>query len=172
MKIKTLMAAITASLLIFSSCNKNEEDDDLIVDWSPIKLKFFVVEYGLKTNYVADNYNDIIHTTSLTYQGKTYKVERSLSKDYMPHFKGLYVDSSAIERPYLCFGELDGAKNYDDDFIINFSDGSADTVHFKRVHKGELDVRDTWILNGNEQTNCEFILRRECQDGKLVKLYW
>ncbi len=41
MKIKTLMAAIAASLLIFSSCNKNEEDDDLIVDWNPIKLKFF-----------------------------------------------------------------------------------------------------------------------------------
>ena len=80
MKIKTLMAAIAASLLIFSSCNKNEEDDDPIVDWSPIKLKFFVVEYGLKTNYVADNYNDIIHTTSLTYKGKTYKVEQSLSK--------------------------------------------------------------------------------------------
>lgn len=172
MKIKTLMAAIAASLLILSSCNKNEEDDDLIVDWNPIELKFFVVEYGLKTNYVADNYNDIIHTTTLTYQGKTYKVERSLSKDYMPHFKGLYVDSSAIDKPYFCFGELDGADNYDDDFIINFADGSADTVHFKRVHKGALDVKDTWILNGNEQQNGEFILRRECQDGKLVKLYW
>ncbi len=79
---------------------------------------------------MADNYNDIIHTTSLTYKGKTYKVEQSLLKAYMPHFKGLFVDSSAIDRSYFCFGELDGADNFDDDFIINFEDGSADTVDF------------------------------------------
>lgn len=171
MKIKTLMASLAASLLFVASCRNNNEED-IVVDWAAINIKFYVVDYGLKTNYVADNFNDIIYTTSLTYQDKTYKVERSLTKDYMPHFKGLYVDSSAIEKPYFCFGELDGAKNYDNDFIINFADGSADTIHFKRVHKGELNVNDTWTLNGKEHSNNEFILYRSCKDGKLIKEYW
>ena len=169
MKKKFLVLASAISLM-FAACDKGK-DDNLIVDWSPIELRFFVVDYGQRTNYVADNYNDIIHTTTLTYKGKTYSVGQTLSKDYMPHFQGLYVDSTALEKPFFCFGELDGAENYDDDFIITFADGTSDVVHFKRVHKGDTEVKDTWILNGKERSRGEFILYRQEDNGKLINLH-
>ncbi|MBQ3657569.1 MAG: hypothetical protein II956_12085 [Bacteroidales bacterium] len=168
---KNFLVLASAISLMFSACDKGEDDNNLIVDWSPIELRFFVVDYGQRTNYVADNYNDIIHTTTLTYRGKTYSVGQTLSKYYMPDFKGFYVDSTALEKPFFCFGELDGAENYDDDFIITFADGTSDTVHFKRVHKGVKDVKDTWILNGKERSRGEFILYRQEQDGKLINLH-
>ena len=90
----------------------------------------------------------------------------------MPTFKGLHVDSSAINQPYFCFGELDGADNYDDDFIITFADGSTDTIHFKRVHKSGLNVEDSWTLNGKKRDGNYIILYRQQQeDGSLVNLH-
>lgn len=154
--------------LMFASC---DNEDDLMIDWNPIEVKFFVVSYGLHTNYVENNFNDIIHTTTLTYQGKTYSIKKSLSKDYMPDFKGLCIDSTAISQPYFYFGELDGSKDYDDDFVIDFADGSKDVIHFKRKHKGGTKVKDTWTLNGKEHDGNPFILYRQEQDGKLVNLH-
>lgn len=171
---KVLLTVAAAAMLTAVSCNKNEEDEDFgVIDWYPITVSFFVVDYGQYTNFVADNYNDIVNTTTLTYQGKDYKVGQTLQKYYMPFFEGLHVDSSATKKPFFCFGELDGAHNYDDDFIISFADGSADTVHFKRVHKGGLKVDDTWYLNGEKHSGSEFILfRQRDENGKLKKLYW
>lgn len=167
---KVLFAVLAALLLV--SCKDDEENGGLIVDWNPIEVKFYVADYGLRTNYVSLNYNDMIYTTTLTYRGKTYSVEKSLTKDYMPTFKGLHVDSSAINQPYFCFGELDGADNYDDDFIITFADGSTDTIHFKRVHKRDLNVEDSWTLNGKKRDGDYIILYRQKQeDGSLVNLH-
>lgn len=169
---KVFFAAFAALSMMFASCNDDNGGDDLIIDWSPINVKFYVADYGLHTNYVSINYNDIIHTTSLNYQGKTYSVEKSLSKYYMPHFKGLHIDSSAINQPYFCFGQLDGAENYDDDFIITFADGTTDTIHFKRVHQGGTKVSDTWLHNGKEcDGNYIILYRQQQEDGSLVNLH-
>ena len=170
---KILFAMFTALSLMFASCGDDDEEkeDDLIIDWSPIKVKFFVVSYGQQINYVANNFNDIIHTTTLTYRGKTYSIEKSLSKFYAPNFQGLHIDSTAVWQPFFCFGELDGSNDYDDDFVIDFADGSKDVIHFTRKHMGGLKVKDTWTLNGKERNGDSFILYRQEQDGKLVSLH-
>ena len=146
------------------------EGDGMIIDWSPIILRFHVVDPKHQTNFVAENYDDIIHTTTLTYKGKTYSVEKKISKDYMPFFHGLCIESSAVDQPYFYFGELDGSDNFDDDFVITFADGSTETIHFKRVHKGGLNVDDTWSLNGEEHNGGSFVIYREKQDdGSIAK---
>ena len=157
---------------VVKSGNNDEIIDDggMIIDWSPIILRFHVVNPNHKTNFVSENYNDIIHTTTLTYKGKTYSVAKKISKAYMPFFDGLCIDSSAVDQPFFYFGELDGSYNFDDDFVITFADGSTETIHFKRVHKGGLNVDDTWSLNGEKHNGGSFIIYREKQDdGSLAK---
>ena len=190
---KKLLFAMIASLsLILASCNddddknddkkatgidNNSEDDrdphdfnDMVIDYAPIIIRFHVVDPTHQTNFVSDNYNDIIHTTTLTYQGKTYSVENKISKYYMPFFDGLTFDSSAVDQPFFSFGELDGGDNFDDDFVITFADGSTETIHFKRVHKGGLSIDDTWTLNGEKCYGGSFIIYREKQDdGSIAK---
>jgi len=141
--------------------------DDMIIDWYPIEVEFFVENLDESVNYVNGNFNDIIHTTTLTYKGETYSVEdKKLSKDYMPFFEGLVIDSIDTQKKYFRFGELDGSDNFDDDFVINFADGTSDVIHFKRVHKGGLNVDDSWTLNGEAHSGRFFYLKHEFADDK------
>lgn len=168
---------LAALSLMCASCGDDDKEDDeiiegngLIIDWYPITLQIHVIDPKRQINFVSDNYNDIIHTTTLTYKGKTYSVEKKISKAYMPFFEGLTIDSSAVDQPFFYFGELDGAEDFDDDFVITFADGSSETIHFKRVHKGGLKVDDTWTLNGEKHNGGSFIIYREKQaDGTLAK---
>ncbi len=171
MKVKLLMAAVVAAVMALASCGDSEEEDDLIIDWSPIEVRFYVVDDDAKTNYVNENFNDIIYTTTLSYKGKTYSVEKkTLSKDYMPIFYGLRIDSTDLNNLCFYFGELDGGDNYDDDFVIKFADGTSDVIHFRRVHKGGLNVDDSWTLNGESNSGRVFYLNRQEKDGKLAKI--
>jgi hypothetical protein len=178
MKLKFFLAALTAAAMLISSCGDDDEKDDpigvvpddldfMIIDWYPIEVEFFVENLDESVNYVNGNFNDIIHTTTLTYKGETYSVEdKKLSKDYMPIFEGLVIDSIDTQKKFFRFGELSGSANYDDDFVINFADGTSDVIHFKRVHKGGLNVDDSWTLNGEAHSGRFFYLKHEFADDK------
>ncbi len=171
MKHKFFLAALTAAAMLLPSCGDDDEKDDhyngMMTDWYPIEVKFFVENLDESVNYVNDNFNDIIHSTTLTYQGKTYSVEgQKISKTYMPFFKGLVIDSTDTQKKFFRFGELSGSANYDDDFVINFTDGTSDVIHFKRVHKGGLDVDDSWTLNGEAHSDGFFYLKHDFSNDK------
>jgi len=146
------------------------KQEETTTQWAPIEVKFYVVDYGQKRNYIDENYNDLIHTTTLTYRGKTYSVSQTPENEDDPVFKGFYIDSTYLKKPYFCFGGLDGAKDYDDDFVITFEDGTTETIHFKRVHQGD-EVEDSWTRNGGKKTYSTTIFYRAIEDGKLVNLH-
>ena len=170
MKLKSFLATLTAAVMLMSSCGDDDEKDapiGMVTDWAPIIINFSVENLDGSVNYVNDNFNDIIHTTTLTYKDKTYSVEENkLSKTYMPFFDGLIIVSTDTQEKYFRFGELDGSEDFDDDFVINFADGSSDVIHFKRVHKGGLNVDDSWTLNGKASSDRIFCLKHEFADGK------
>jgi hypothetical protein len=174
MKLKSFLVVLTAVVMLLPSCNdsflkEDVEEPYICVDWGSIVLKIFVVDYNWRTNYVANNYNDIVHTITLTYNGKNYSVKDILNVDSTFSYDGFGVDSTATEQPFFYFGELDGYRDYDDDFVIHFADGTCDSIHFKRVHTSRLEVDDKWTLNGEEYGEPVFYLCRTCQNGELVR---
>ncbi len=153
-----MLLSLLASVV---SCDKEEsegEEDDMIIDWGPIVFQFRAQNSNgddlldsASANFAADGL-----TIEFKNHTETFKLKSSLSKYYMPYYDGIklrqydYEGSPYFGQYYIEFGEFNGANNYDDDFIVTWKDGSKDVVHFKRVHKGGLDVDDSWTYNGKE----------------------
>lgn len=162
MKLKNfILGAIAASTLSMMACNDNEGGEVYEYDYYPIVLNVYVTDSSETHNFFAENINDYASKTILNYRDKNF-VLNGLSKTYMPHFRGLFVDTTD-KVPHLVFGELDGAREYDDNFVLSFPDGTSDTIHLKRVHNGGMNVVDQWTLNGKEfdgSCDCEIKLKK------------
>ena len=181
--------AVLALLAVPTSCNElatDPEDPDMwdypIVDWYPVNV--FVRVQDKKGNDLLDpnrsgNYAD---GTTLTFDGTTYTV-RELetgeywndipTKMYLARMKGLrlvhdslYVDGAKHLCYFLAFGEIDGAKDYDEDLTIQWPDGKKDVIHYKcwnhhitKQKDGSWDIgcERTWKLNKKAADN-PFIL--------------
>ncbi len=146
---------------------KDQKEDfrnDLIIDWYPIVFHFRAQNSNGDDLLDSTSANFAADGLSIEFKGRveTFKLQSSLSKAYMPYYDGIKLRQYEYEgRPhfgeyYIELGEFDGADNFDDDFIVTWKDGSKDVVHFKRVHKGGLDVDDSWTYNGKE-FECIFI---------------
>ena len=141
---KIIIMALAA--LAASGC-----EDDYCVDWYPVDVNFYVQDpYGndclepLSNSYIGE-------LLRLTYLGEDYMYNPD-TKFYMPEFSGLTITKNRATGKYMAsFGELDGAKDYDEDFIITFPDGSRRKIHYDRtVNHTSVKAEEQWYLDGEK----------------------
>ena len=164
----TAMKQISAVLLILcgvllTACESVFEYE---VDWAPVEIHIYAVDSAG---------NSIIQPKmpgmSLTYKGETYEVrdarlyygegEAIQTRAYLATLYGLYSqqcpDDSTTYR--LCFGEIDGAADMDEDIVLKWPDGSSDTIHYHcSDHKEGKNPKcnRSWKLNGKKHDGSEF----------------
>lgn len=98
---------------------------------------------------------------TLTYKGETYTVKdwnekynEVQTRAYLARLYGLYAQKDYDTYPVqyrLEFGEIDGAADMDEDIILNWPDGSTDTIHYHcSDHKEGKNpkCKRSWKLNG------------------------
>lgn len=137
---------------------------DWIVDWAPVNIYIYADD--------ADG-NSIIRPDmpgmELTFKGDTYTVkdwskryeEKTLTRAYLAVLYGLYAQPLANDstKYRLYFGEIDGAADMDEDFVLTWPDGSKDIIHYHcSDHKGGKNPKcnRSWKLNGQNHTGNEF----------------
>ena len=85
-----------------------------------------------------------------TFKGETYQLQQVLTKFYLPQFYGFIVTNRNLG-PMMYFGELDGTHNLNDEFVINWGDGTFDTIviynNCRTTAKG-YDIKRHYVLNG------------------------
>jgi len=155
--------------LLLSACDI--ETDSPIVDWAPVNMRICVINNHKGDLLDPANSNNILDGATLTFLEKTYSVDYSLidkyegAKAYLAVIKGFVLDTISVENQpdsinyCLCFGEIDGAKDYDEDIKITWGDGSSDIINYKCCdHKeSKLSCKRTWKVNGNKvKANTDF----------------
>lgn len=144
------------SAIMLTGC----EEDGYIVDWYPVNVYIEAVDA---------NGNSIISPEmpgmTLTFMGKTYSVKSKEdawaefygeTKAYMPRMFGLVAtlkeeDGKPTDKYWLCFGEIDGAADMDEDLVLNWPDGSRDVIHYHCSDHKEgrhPSCKRSWLLNG------------------------
>lgn len=119
------------------------------VDWSPVEVVIFVPDSD--GNDLLDPSSDafIGDKIKISWKGEDYAWHEE-TKAYEATFYGLRISLNEYYGRYnVVFGELPGEKDYDDDFIISFPDGSASTIHYDRkVNERTISARKKWYLDG------------------------
>ena len=163
---KKALYCITLLMGLFSlsSCEDLFENrGDWIVDWYPVNIRIEAVD--------ADNHSIIspeMPGMSLRFQDKTYTVkteENSVeTRAYFARMKGLLAVPQKTESGdtvyQLVFGEIDGAKDMDEDITLTWPDGSTDVIHYHcSNHKeGRHPSCDrSWKLNGEKHESGPFV---------------
>ena len=153
--------ALLIGLFSLSACE--DFNGDIIVDWAPVKIYIEAVD--------ADN-NSIISPEmpgmSLTFQGTKYTVKAENSeaetRAYFARMRGLIAvpkqDESGKTVYQLVFGEIDGAKDMDEDITLTWPDGSTDVIHYHcSDHKESRhpSCDRSWKLNGKKHESGPFL---------------
>ncbi len=143
----------------------------MIWDIAPIVVQVYVNNSDGESLIDPDSQSGPYDLTSITAQWRdsTYNVasDEPKTKAYFAAFDGLTLKSDAYGRWYLCFGELDGEENINNENLtINWGDGSSDTITIFNKFR--------WKTNGNPSITRRFYLNGEKQDNdiavfKLVK---
>ena len=157
---RTLFAIAALASAILCGC----DTESPIVDWSPVNIYIYATNQAGQPIIQPD-----MPGMTLTFKGETYSVmdkeayyDSIHTRAYMPVMYGLYaeaVDTTANPKEYrLCFGEIDGAVNMDEDIILNWPNGSTDVIHYHCSDHNErkLSVKRTWKLNGKEHSGSTF----------------
>lgn len=133
---------------VLSSCNQTE-DDYYIIDWAPVSLFIEVKDKAGNDLLDPDVENNILAGTTILYKGTTYEVKRdhydqfldylqkTATRAYLAHMYGLQLmNKNMFNREdltdvfYLEFGEIDGAVDMDEDFVITWPDKSKNVIHY------------------------------------------
>jgi len=170
---------LLAVMLLPAGCSEGgilPDPDYPIVDWYPVNVVMTVQDrYG---NDLLDPTREdaLVHGTTLTFKGEKFGVQSNLNapsvsmpstKYYLARIKGLLLCHGLVQLSetetrtcyYLVFGELDGAKEYDDDLTVRWADGSEDVIHYycanhsiKKNADGTWDITcdRSWKLNKKE----------------------
>ncbi len=157
-----LFAALLGAMSV-SSCDLLNRGDMI---WDIYPVEYMVRLLDSDGNDLLDPLNENridVYAIEATYKGKVYLVSDGIipvTKAYMPHFGGLTISDyprygDKVEGAVLVFGELDGAKSYDNEELrIDWGDGTYDVVSFDRDFQwgrnGSPKVEHKWFLNGRE----------------------
>lgn len=155
-RIAFLLLAISAIML--SGCKKDTETL-LIRDIAPVTVSIMVTD-AQRHNLLNPQASGALEVSKIKalYQGQEYVCNENqlTSKAILPRFYGLKIEQNGCGGPYLLrFGELNGAQSYTNEPVtIIWPDGSSDLISFNRTLKkkpnGDLEIKDTWFLNGSE----------------------
>ncbi len=156
---RTLLLILTVLSFAFTSCENMQVDADAM----PVTLEIFVkdaegnnlLDYGW-----LDGKNVIA-----TFKGEIYELQKDVpTRAYMPHFYGFKVTGSDLGA-MLYFGELDGTHDMNDDFVINWGDGTFDTIVIyndcRTTMNGGYDIRRHYVVNGVKTENHRITITKE-----------
>ena len=157
MKRILLFLQIAISLII-TSCENMQVDADA----APITLEIFVKD--AEGNNLLDYDWLLGKNVTATFKGETYDLQTKETKAYMPHFYGFKVTARDLGM-YLYFGELAGTGALNDDFVINWGDGSSDVITIyndcKTKLNGAYDIKRHYLVNGVKTENHTITLIKE-----------
>ena len=156
---RTLLLILTVLSFAFTSCENMQVDADAM----PVTLEIFVkdaegnnlLDYGW-----LDGKNVIA-----TFKGETYELQKDVpTRAYMPHFYGFKVTGSDLGA-MLYFGELDGTHDMNDEFVINWGNGTFDTIVIyndcRTTMNGGYDIRRHYVVNGVKTENHKITITKE-----------
>jgi len=156
---RTLLLILTVLSFAFTSCENMQVDADAM----PVTLEIFVkdtegnniLDYGW-----LDGKNVIA-----TFKGETYELQKDVpTRAYMPHFYGFKVNGSDLGA-MLYFGELDGTHDMNDEFVINWGDGTFDTIVIyndcRTTMNGGYDIKRHYVVNGVKTENHKITITKE-----------
>jgi len=168
----------TGSVSLLASCTKDQpeepvEDDPvnmIIWDITPVYVVFDVTNSkgeNLFDETTPDNW--LTSSFSATFEGKEFFWPAPKSKAYLAILKGFYLEpyymSNTPRRDYvlrLCFGELDGTKDWDADLSITWPDGSVDVISVFHTFK--------WTEDNDPDYYTKITVNGEPVEGRVVSL--
>ena len=169
---RRLVSFVLAILLTvsFTGCEKlgGNGGGDWIVDWAPVSLFMRVVDEEGADLLDPENPNNLIDGTSITFKGNTYSASRqwyeagrpyemSATKAILAQLYGLFLVNgemffmnSNTAGFSLFFGEIDGARDMDEDLIVTLPNGMTGTIHYHCSNHNErkLSCDRSWKFNG------------------------
>lgn len=170
---RRLVSFVLAILLTvsFTGCEKlggNGGGGDWIVDWIPVSLFLRVVDEGGRDLLDPENPNNLIDGTSITFKGNTYSASRQwyeagrpyempATKAILAQLYGLFLVNgemffmnSNTAGFSLFFGEIDGARDMDEDLVVTLPNGMTGTIHYHCSNHNErkLSCDRSWKFNG------------------------
>lgn len=170
MKRVLCLIVFLAGILSVSSCEK--VIGGWIVDWAPVNIYMEAVD--------AEGHSIIspeMPGMTLTFKGETYSVQDAESWDnaqtkaYLAIMEGLvavpYMEENGETVYRLKFGEIDGAADMDEDIVLNWPDGSQDTIHYHcSDHREGRNPRcnRSWKLNGKKHDGNVFRFTGKSRD--------
>ena len=100
-----------------------------------------------------------------TLKGETYELQKDVpTRAYMPHFYGFKVTGQDLGT-MLYFGELDGTHDMNDEFVINWGDGTFDTIVIyndcRTTMNGGYDIKRHYVVNGVKTENHRITITKE-----------
>ena len=143
---RTLLFLLIAISSVATSC----ENIGIDADAAPVTLEIFVKD-AEGNNLLDYGWLDGKNVTA-TFKGETYQLQKDVpTRAYMPHFYGFKVTGRDLGT-MLYFGELDGTHDMNDEFVINWGDGTFDTIVIyndcRTTMNGGYDITRHYVVNG------------------------
>ena len=143
---------------VISSCESMQVDADA----SPVTMEIYVKDAD-GNNLLEQNWL-LGKNVTATFKGETYDLQTEETRAYMPHFYGFKVTARDLGM-YLYFGELAGTEALNDDFVINWGDGSPDVITIyndcKAKMNGAYDIKRHFVVNGVKTEDNRITLVKE-----------
>ena len=156
---RTLLLILTVLSFAFTSCENMQVDADA----APVTLEIFVKD-AEGNNLLDYGWLDGKNVTA-TFKGETYELQKDVpTRAYMPHFYGFKVTGRDLGT-MLYFGELDGTHDMNDEFVINWGDGTFDTIVIyndcRTTMNGGYDIKRHYVVNGVKTENHRITITKE-----------
>ena len=156
---RTLLLILTVLSFAFTSCENMQVDADAM----PVTLEIFVKDTE-GNNLLDYGWLDGKNVTA-TFKGETYQLQKDEpTRAYMPHFYGFKVTGRDLGA-MLYFGELDGTHDRNDEFVINWGDGTFDTIVIyndcRTTMNGGYDIKRHYVVNGVKTENHRITITKE-----------
>ena len=150
-------------LIVMSSVVTSCENIGVDADAMPITLEIFVKDTE-GNNLLDYGWLDGKNVTA-TLKGETYELQKDVpTRAYMPHFYGFKVTGHDLGT-MLYFGELDGTHDMNDEFVINWGDGTLDTIVIyndcRTTMNGGYDIKRHYVVNGVKTENHKITITKE-----------
>ena len=177
MKRTLLLYCLLLALILPAGCSGGDDLDYPIVDWYPVNVILLVQDKAgndLLDPNLSDNY---FEGATISFQGITHEARRLEegeywaaipTKEYLARMKGfrlvhetLTISDKQEKRWFLVFGEIDGAKDMDEDLVVTWPSGQTDIIHYhcsdhkieKKKGEWNIDCQRSWKLNSQDAQN-------------------
>ena len=178
----TLMFFLAIAAMCMTGCSDNNNDDDcIIVDWTPVMLWVELVDENGNDLLDPSNETKWYDGATITYRGKTYTAEDTTDKIYTDNTTNAPANCATryllpveygfklIRKEWqfkdekgfiLLFGQIDGAQDMDEDLVITWPDGKQNTIHYHCSDHNykEVSVIRWYALDGVRQESNRFVI--------------